>query len=74
MDNATIESNEYRVVVKNGGPGWTVLILDPQETPVFSRACTDEVEARTFASTVRQHIDWLSPGRFREYYRIPDPQ
>jgi hypothetical protein len=27
-------------------------------------------EARTYASTVRQHIFWLSPEKFREYYRI----
>ena len=27
-------------------------------------------EARIFASTVRQHLYWLSAERFRQYYRI----
>ncbi len=35
-----------------------------------TRACADEVEARTFASTVRQHIEWLSEETFRGYYRL----
>lgn len=48
-------------------------ILDPEGSTVFTRACGDEVEARTFASTVRQHIDWLSPSKFQEYYRLPEP-
>jgi hypothetical protein len=33
----------------------------------------DEAEARTFASTVQQHIYWLSPEKFREYYRLDEP-
>jgi len=40
---------------------------------VHERACRDGAEARLFASTVRQHIYWLSPERFREYYRLPAP-
>ena len=36
------------------------------------RACRDETEARTFASTVRQHIAWLSEPRFREIYRLAE--
>lgn len=67
------ERNEYSVRVKNGSAGWNVHILDPEGTTVFTRACEDEVEARTFASTVRQHIDWLSPSKFQEYYRLPEP-
>ena len=63
----------YGVRVENGGAGWTVHILDPAGLTVFTRACADEVEARTFASTVRQHIDWLSPEKFRQYYRIEEP-
>ena len=33
---------------------------------------SDETEARTFASTVRQHIAWLSEARFREIYRLAE--
>jgi hypothetical protein len=36
----------------------------------MERKCTDGSEARTFASTVRQHVYWLSSGTFREHYRI----
>jgi hypothetical protein len=67
------DRNEYSVRVENGSAGWAVHIVDPDGTPVFTRACSDEVEARTFASTVRQHIDWLSPPKFRDYYRLPEP-
>jgi hypothetical protein len=28
------------------------------------------VEARTYASTVQQHIGWLSEDQFREYYPL----
>jgi hypothetical protein len=49
-----------------------VTILDPDGREVSERACRDETEAITFASTVRQHADWLSEGRFREIYRIPE--
>jgi hypothetical protein len=52
--------------------GWTVTILDPDGREVSERACRDETEAITFASTVRQHAGWLSEGRFREIYRIPE--
>jgi hypothetical protein len=37
---------------------------------VSARACRDEVEARTYASTVRQHIEWLSEETFRSYYAL----
>lgn len=46
-------------------------IVDPAGNDVVSRACRDEAEARTYASTVLQHIGWLSEAKFREYYRIP---
>lgn len=45
-------------------------IVDPVGREMISRACRDEEEARTYASTVRQHIGWLSEAKFREYYRI----
>lgn len=54
------------------GTGWIVTILDPDGRMVSERACRDETEAITFASTVRQHAGWLSEGRFREIYRIPE--
>lgn len=54
------------------GTGWIVTILDPDGREVSERACRDETEAITFASTVRQHAGWLSERRFREIYRIPE--
>jgi hypothetical protein len=75
-------SNRYTVVVRDEGAGqamgqgtgqgtgWIVTILDPDGRTVSERACRDETEATTFASTVRQHAGWLSEGRFREIYRI----
>jgi hypothetical protein len=54
------------------GMGWSVAILDPDGREVAVRACRDETEARTFASTVRQHIAWLSEARFREIYRLAE--
>jgi hypothetical protein len=50
--------------------GWTVGIVDPDGREVAVRACRDEVEARMYASTVRQHAAWLSDAKFREYYAI----
>ena len=62
----------YRVEV-DGSEGWRVLILDASGRQVFERACPSEVEARTFASTVEQHLGWLSEEKFRRYYRLPEP-
>lgn len=64
--------NRYRVDVR-GGDGWNVRILDPSGREVAIRACRDETEAWTYASTVRQHAYWLSEERFRQYYVLPDP-
>jgi len=58
--------------VRHGPDGWRVVIVDAAAHEVSSRACGSEAEARTYASTVRQHIEWLSEPKFREYYRIPD--
>jgi hypothetical protein len=52
--------------------GWSVAIVDPEGREAFVRACRDEAEARTFASTVSQHIGWLSEERFREIYRLDE--
>ena len=52
--------------------GWSVVIVDAAGTDVQARACRDETEAWTYASTVRQHAYWLSDEKFREYYRLGD--
>jgi hypothetical protein len=76
--------NRFSVEVRDGEDGqgmgegvgqgiaWSVAILDPGGREVAVRACRDESEARTFASTVRQHIAWLSEARFREIYRLAE--
>ena len=63
-------SNRYSVRVDRGDRGWSVRILGPGGAVEFVRACPDETDARTFASTVQQHIYWLSEPKFREYYRL----
>jgi hypothetical protein len=63
----------YEVVIQRTGDAWRVRIVDASGATVGSRACRDGVEARTYASTVRQHLYWLSPQRFRHYYRLPEP-
>ncbi len=62
--------NAYRVALVDSTTGWRVTIQDPEGAVVLDRACRDASEARTFASTVRQHIYWLSPEKFREYYGV----
>ncbi|MGZ8635977.1 MAG: hypothetical protein ACXWX2_03240 [Actinomycetota bacterium] len=52
--------------------GWRVAIIAPDGRAVSSRACRDEAEAHTYASTVRQHLRWLSEPAFRRYYRIAE--
>ena len=64
--------NEYSVRVREATGSWSVTIVDPYGREVSVRACGDETEARTFASTVRQHIAWLSEPRFREIYRLAE--
>jgi len=65
------EANRFTVRVRDGS-GWSVAIVDPQGRVASVRACRDEAEAETFASTVRQHIGWLSEERFREIYRLSE--
>ena len=74
--------NRYTVDVRDDGTGqgtsqgtsqgtrWSVAIVDPDGNEAAVRACRDETEARAFASTVRQHVGWLSEERFREIYRL----
>ncbi len=64
--------NEYSVRVTEGAAGWDVHILRPGGAVAFTRSCSNEAEARTFASTVQQHIYWLSPRKFEDYYRLQE--
>ena len=66
---ATTGENGFGVEMHDDDAGWRVEIVDPTGAVVAERACRDQTEARTYASTVRQHIYWLSPERFRAYYR-----
>lgn len=59
--------------VRQADGRWTVVILDAAGTELSTRACRDETEAWTYASTVRQHAYWLSDEKFREYYRLGEP-
>jgi hypothetical protein len=68
------EENRYAVRVERlEGRAWRVLIVDPHGEVVAERTCGHEAEARTYASTVRQHIYWLSEQKFRQYYRLAEP-
>ena len=73
---ATPESDDegtttgYTVRVSQGTTGWEVQVLRPGREVAFIRPCSNEAEARTFASTVHQHIYWLSQEKFEDYYRL----
>jgi hypothetical protein len=60
----------YRVELVEAPEGWRVAIVDADGDVVSERACRDAAEARTYASTVRQHLYWLSTDTFRAYYQI----
>ena len=45
-------------------------IVDASGTTAALRACRDEADARLYASTVRQHVEWLSEEQFERYYAI----
>jgi hypothetical protein len=60
----------FGVQVLESATGWHVAIVDSAGAVVSERACGDRLEALTYASTVRQHVYWLSAEKFREYYRI----
>ena len=60
----------YRVRIEGAAGDWLVAVEDPRGSVLLQRACRDASEARTFASTVRQHLYWLSPQKFREYYGV----
>jgi hypothetical protein len=65
--------NDYAVHVLRAELGWEVQISDPSGHVVFTRPSATEADARTFGSTVQQHLYWLSAEKFRAYYRLPDP-
>jgi len=67
------EPNGFSVRVALGDGGWEVRVLDAEGQVAWTRYCDGEADARTFASTVQQHIYWLSPAKFKQYYRLSDP-
>ena len=71
-DAGSASPNRYVVEVRRDEGTWSVAIVDPAGVPVTTRVCRDEAEARTYASTVRQHVEWLSEAKFREYYRLDE--
>jgi hypothetical protein len=68
----TLGTAAYEVSIAETAEGWRVRITDTAGAIALERGCRDGSEARTFASTVRQHLYWLSPERFREYYEIQE--
>lgn len=75
MSDARVRTEEaaasaYSVAVERGEQGWEVRILDASGAALSVRHCAGETEARTFASTVIQHLGWLSATKFRDYYRL----
>ena len=59
---------DYVVELRDTPRGWRVVIVGAAGEVLSERACRDGAEARAYASTVRQHLYWLSPERFRSYY------
>ena len=74
-DPASVSAaDRYDVRLRRDESGWTVAIVDPAGTEVSVRPCRSEEEARTFASSVRQHAAWLSEPVFRAYYLLDAPE
>ena len=69
-----VASERYEVSLRREEEGWTVAIVDAAGVELSARQCRDEEEARTFASTVRQHASWLSEPTFRAYYSLDGPR
>ncbi len=63
-------SSEFDVSVLDDDQGWRVQIVSKAGRVLSSRACSDGTQARTYASTVRQHLYWLSAQKFAEYYSL----
>ena len=66
----TLGEKGYVVQIREADHGCHVELVDEAGAVVSERSCRDGSEARIFASTVRQHLYWLSAERFRQYYRI----
>jgi len=66
----TVADQAYELELLDTPDGWAVTVIDRHGGSVFRRACRDGAEARAFASTVRQHLYWLSEETFRTYYRV----
>jgi hypothetical protein len=64
--------NRFTVEVRDDAGAWSVAIVDPDGAEASVRACRSRTEARTFASTVQQHVAWLSEARFRQVYRLDE--
>ena len=62
----------YGLRMSGSESNWRVDIVDERGQVVGGRSCRDAGEARTYASTVHQHLYWLSPARFRRYYGIAE--
>jgi hypothetical protein len=63
-----VGDDDYTVELRETPRGWRVVIVGAAGEVLSERACRDGTEARAYASTVRQHLHWLSPERFRSYY------
>lgn len=70
MEAVGTGENGFGVELHEHDSVWRVVIVDASGVVLSERTCRDQPEARTYASTVRQHIYWLSTDRFREYYRL----
>lgn len=66
-------ADRYDVTLRRDEDGWTVAIVDVAGIEVSVRPCRNEEEARTYASSVRQHASWLSEPAFRAYYLLDAP-
>ena len=65
-----VGTGAFDVAIVETPEGWIVRIADATGAVLLERRCRDGSEARTFASTVRQHLYWLSADRFSQYYSL----
>jgi len=64
------DAPRYGVRIERDDEGWRAVITGPDGEEALERRFEAEDEAQLFASTVEQHLGWLSVARFREYYRL----
>ena len=64
------DTPRYGVRVERDDEGWRAVITGPDGKEALERRFEGEEEARLYASTVEQHLGWLSEARFRQYYRL----